>query len=39
LLRHAGKTWLYIRWLLKHEEIQLQIPFKPNTIAHLCSLT
>ena len=39
LLKRAAKTWLHIRWILNPAEFQLQIPFNPNTIAHLCSLT
>ena len=31
LLRQAGKTWLYIRWMLNPAEIQLHIIFNPNT--------
>ena len=38
LLIQAGKTWLYIRWMLNPAEIQLHIIFNPNTAFYPRSL-
>jgi hypothetical protein len=38
LLRQAGMTWLYIRWMLNPAEIQLHIIFNPNTAFYPRSL-
>jgi IS5 family transposase len=38
LLRQAGKTWLYIRWMLNPAELQLHMLFNPNTALYPLSL-
>jgi IS5 family transposase len=37
-LKQAGKTWLYIRWVLNQAEIQLHMLFNPNTALYPRSL-